>query len=127
MASERAIPEDLKQPCPLCKGSGAKMSTSFMNPRIPHPVHCHHCKGTGQVWALDLQEMAERIADLERQLAEAQAKLAALETRYASDENQRLCVGYLGGCDGDLESMPHIKECPSYTRDIELNPHRYRA
>ncbi len=55
----------------------------------------------------------------------ANRELQTLRTRYAIPENQRLCVGYNGGCDGDLEGTAHEPTCPAFARDRELRPHLY--
>ena len=56
---------------------------------------------------------------------EALPELREMRVRYAIPESQRLCVGYSGGCDGDLEGTAHEATCPAYTRDRELRPHLY--
>jgi hypothetical protein len=65
--SMRKIPEDLKQQCPNCNGTGRTTSQSFVSDADgTHPVisRCSACRAKGWMWALDQQEMAERIADL---------------------------------------------------------------
>lgn len=81
----------------------------------------------------------KRINELEGQLAQAEfqrdaalegwrivgEQLAALQERYKFEENQRLCVGFNGGCDGDLVASPHNELCPAREKDLLLNPHLY--
>lgn len=59
--------------------------------------------------------------------ARAEAEISLLQERYAHEENQRMCLGYLGGCSGDLYEEPHSPKCPAYRKDRELNPHLYAA
>jgi len=54
-------------------------------------------------------------------------QLDTLLARYAFQENQRLCVGYGGGCDGDLEAIEHNEGCPAREHDLTLRPHLYLA
>jgi hypothetical protein len=61
----------------------------------------------------------------QRIVAELQAEIETLKGRYAFDENQRLCVGYAGGCDGDLEATEHEENCPARKLDTGLRPHIY--
>ena len=62
------IPEDLKTTCPLCSGLGKIKRGSFARPNTDITKACHNCHRRGWIWKLDQQEMAERIAELERQL-----------------------------------------------------------
>lgn len=62
---ELLIPEDLKTVCPLCGGVGHKERTSFNDPSTMRMGSCHSCKGKGWIWALDQQEMAERVVKAE--------------------------------------------------------------
>lgn len=85
-----------------------------------------------------IEEIARRL-DLEQQLADQMAanenmvrekdqlsvELATLKARYAFHENQRLCDGYDGKCDGDLDGMAHEHTCPARTQDLILRPHLY--
>jgi hypothetical protein len=34
-----------------------------------------------------------------------------------------ICLGFEGGCDGDLEGEPHIEACPCYVRASSSRPH----
>ena len=61
------------------------------------------------------------------QLAAAQRERDELLSRYAFVENQHLCVGYNGKCDGDLEGEPHEEGCPARKRDMVLRPHLYKT
>lgn len=54
-------------------------------------------------------------------------ELARMREKYAHQENQELCLGFDGGCDGDLTATPHEENCPAYAKDKELNPHLYVA
>jgi hypothetical protein len=48
-----------------------------------------------------------------------------LIARYAFSENQRLCIGYRGGCDGDLADIEHDYCCAARVLDVTLRPHLY--
>lgn len=56
-----------------------------------------------------------------------ESELATLKARYAFHENQRLCDGYDGKCDGDLEGTAHEETCPARAKDLALRPHLYEA
>jgi len=81
--------------------------------------------------ALRLSNESERIARLTAKVAELEqerdAALATVErlSEYAVQKNEALCLGYEGGCDGDLEAEPHEEHCPARAKDMELNPHLY--
>jgi hypothetical protein len=62
---------------------------------------------------------------LEAELLAARERIAELEQRYAYQENQLLCLGYEGGCDGDLTALPHNDDCPAKVMDLKQNPHLY--
>jgi hypothetical protein len=79
VSDELVIPDDLKLTCPLCKGSGYVKRTGFSSagdmdanstPRLISRT-CMACKGKGWIWSLTQDEMAQRIARLEQQLANA--------------------------------------------------------
>jgi hypothetical protein len=83
-----------------------------------------------------LQERVYRLADewkrairanqtLEEQKAGLWHQVKRLTARYAIPENTLLCVGFDGGCDGDLEGSPHELFCPARAEDIKLRPHLY--
>ena len=61
------IPEDLKKVCPLCKG---KKEITYDDYEGRILGSCYFCSGTGVVWALTLEQMAERIARLEAEVKE---------------------------------------------------------
>jgi RecJ-like exonuclease len=84
------VTDDLKHKCPLCSGAGRREQISFRSagemdaggePQT-HTISCYLCKGSGFVWALDQQQMAERIAKLE-------AENAALRQRVEALTNER--------------------------------------
>lgn len=52
-------------------------------------------------------------------------ELAEYRQRYGWQENQRLCIGFNGGCDGDLEGIAHNSNCPSYAVDKKNRPYLY--
>lgn len=83
--SEYPVPEDLKAECVLCKGRGRVSSTSFVRPGTYIERQCHNCKGRGWNWALTFDEMAERIARAEAQLAAANERAERL-SRPVTDE-----------------------------------------
>jgi hypothetical protein len=64
-------------------------------------------------------------ADHQQALSALEEQLAELRKRYAFFENQRLCKGYVGGCDGDLEATEHDENCPARPLDLTLRPHLY--
>jgi hypothetical protein len=68
----------------------------------------------------DVSVLSERNRRLE-------SDLSALRGKYAFEENQELCIGFDGGCDGDLVATPHNDNCPAQARDRVLNPHLYDA
>lgn len=83
MGVERQIPE-LKTQCMICAGTGKTEHIGFSSAgdmdagNDPHPVTrtCYQCKGRGWAWALDQQEMAERIADLAAEVERLKEKHA---------------------------------------------------
>ena len=64
---------------------------------------------------------------LKGELAAAQRERDELLSRYAFVENQHLCVGYKGKCDGDLEGIAHKETCPAREKDEILRPHLYQT
>ena len=74
---------ELKKVCHWCKGTGeTTLPATWVNLECKVPCVC--CRGTGFEWTLYQYEMASCIADLERQLAEAQATIAALKTELSA-------------------------------------------
>lgn len=69
---EIPIPEDLKEKCPNCRGTGYTDRSGFSDPASGVKIRCSTCRGKGWLWALDQQEMAERLAQAESQAAELQ-------------------------------------------------------
>ena len=80
------IPEDLRTVCTLCNGSGSLQAFDFRSagemdandePKM-HAVTCRACRGKGWLWALDQEEMAQRIGALvaEVRRLEADVKIA---------------------------------------------------
>jgi len=67
-------------------------------------------------------EQAKSVAE---RIATAEARVKELEQRYAFAENQRLCLGDAGGCDGDLTATEHDEGCPALEKDKLLRPHLY--
>lgn len=63
--------------------------------------------------------------EAEGEFIKYKSELATLKARYAFHENQRLCDGYDGKCDGDLDGMAHEHTCPARTQDLILRPHLY--
>lgn len=62
MASEVSlIANELQTKCPLCKGVGMKEGMRFSETSQLRMGSCHTCKGRGWLWALDQEEMADRI------------------------------------------------------------------
>ena len=59
------IADDLKAVCPRCSGALIIESTSFVDPSSNKQVRCNVCKGSGTIWTLGLQEMAERVSRAE--------------------------------------------------------------
>lgn len=37
------------------------------------------------------------------------------------------CIGYYGGCDGDLCATPHEENCPMYAEDKKARPYLYET
>ena len=77
----KGMPE-LKLSCPNCGGSGYTERRGFSSAgdmdagNEPHPVamRCSACHARGWLWALDQEEMAERIARSEQALAALEAR-----------------------------------------------------
>lgn len=69
--------------------------------------------------------MRTELVRLRAENAKLQARLDAMSARYAFHENQRLCVGDAGACDGDLEGTEHEEWCPARVLDMTLRPHLY--
>ena len=72
------IAEYLKIKCPLCDGVGHKERGLFSDPSQMRMGSCHACKGTGKIWALTIEEMAERTSQAEAERDEAREKLNRL-------------------------------------------------
>src|ERR1700677_2375461 len=73
----------------------------------------------------EVKRLEQEIAPLPAELHAHTARVEALETKYAFAENQGLCIGYAGGCDGDLEATRHEEDCPARAKDMELRPYLY--
>ena len=63
------VPEDLKIVCPLCGGKGTNTVGGFADHAKEHQISCRMCKGRQWLWALDQEEMAQRIAKVEAENA----------------------------------------------------------
>lgn len=64
--------------------------------------------------------------DKENDLYYAVRELLYYRERYEFEENQSLCVGCNGRCDGDLVGAIHETHCPSFEKDIaKLRPDLY--
>jgi len=93
---------------------------------ITHLTVCHpnwQTDGGASIIKGRLPKSAEEL--LRESLATLQTKYDILAARYAFHENQRLCIGFNGGCDGDLEGTEHDENCPARSKDLELRPHLY--
>lgn len=86
MASDLEIPEDLRVLCPLCKGTKTVECTSFVDNEKLIMSSCHFCHAKGWLWALDQEQMAERIARAEAENKEAR--------RLLENASQRLHEGW---------------------------------
>lgn len=123
------IPEDLQVKCPLCAGEGMKNRTSFSDLSKMRMGSCHSCKGTGKIWALDQQEMAERIARAEADARTLKAQIEQLEASHEAGymlaysqvmkieelreqlERMRTALEHYGnknGCSGDQCCVAHL-------------------
>ena len=80
--------------------------------RLARSMYQPHELGSAEAWF-----------DVSLRLAE---KYLELSDRYELHENQRLCLGYSGGCDGNLEGLPHERKCPARIQDLVLRPHLYK-
>lgn len=61
---KQEISEYLRIDCPNCKGTGKVLRPGYEKHDLI-PNRCSVCHGSGKIWALDQQEMAERIAALD--------------------------------------------------------------
>ena len=77
------IAEYLKIKCPLCDGVGHKERGLFSDPSQMRMGSCHACKGTGKIWALTIEEMAERTSQAESRVRELEAAIKRLTTGRA--------------------------------------------
>jgi len=62
-----------------------------------------------------------------KELVALRGKYARLKAKYAFEENQALCISFAGGCDGDLEGVPHEDKCPAQVEDKQLRPRLYQS
>lgn len=97
------IPEDLKKVCPLCKG---KKEITYDDYEGRILGSCYFCSGTGVVWALTLEQMAERIARLEAEVAalKAQVEWTLIDEEHlpkVGDEVLKAESGYVDSVDAD--------------------------
>lgn len=74
-----------------------------------------------------LRQIAETSYCLEEEKRAMARELIYFRRRYAFRENQRLCLGYGGGCDGELVNTEHYEGCPARAADLKLRPHLYVA
>lgn len=70
---------------------------------------------------------AAHLTRCEYEVAEALHELLVLRARYAIPENNRLCLGYADGRDGNLTATPHEAECPARDKDLTLRPYLYEG
>ena len=87
------IPE-LKAKCPACD-NGKMSRVSFQDATKTVQKTCSVCSGRGWIWALDQQEMAERIDRAETALAAANRRIVRLDG-ILDDVDASLCA-----CRGD--------------------------
>ena len=113
--SELKIPEDLKVTCPLCAGAGEKEVSSFYDPSIMLIKICHVCKRKGWIWALDLDEMAERIARAEARATAAEAenkRLLSNPIEYAFNLSGQRASSWNGTLGGWMEGQSYWGSMP---------------
>ena len=72
-------------------------------------------------------DLGGKLAKVHGENAEKDRIIAALKSKYAFSENQELCIGFSGGCDGDLDDIEHDEGCPAQLEDIKLRPHLYES
>lgn len=77
--------------------------------------------------AKENKRLREQMYSFEDELEKAQATLEQMQERYAIPENQALCIGYAGGCDGDLVAAEHNDNCPAKAKDVELRSYLYAS
>ena len=68
------------------------------------------------------------IEDAEKRILAAMQDAEELLRRRKAmefEDNQDLCGGWDGGCDGDLEAIAHEENCPARAMDMKLRPHLY--
>ena len=75
--------------------------------------------------AIPVLENCQSPLDVIGEIVELSKEVKRLTTKYAFSENQQLCVGYDGKCDGDLEGTEHEEGCPALIKDRELRPYLY--
>lgn len=98
--------------------------------------HCEdlgRARGDIRTLTAENAQQSETIERLKARLRSIGAKEEEHEPPYIDCfdcsvfENQKLCVGYAGGCDGDLTAMAHDDFCPARANDVILRPHLYSA
>ena len=97
-------------------------------PEVPQDLREQYERLTKQWHGSTAQKRyANPLLNLIGRIACLESELSALREKYAFEENQELCIGFDGGCDGDLVATPHNDNCPAQARDRVLNPHLYDA
>ena len=84
--ADTVIAPDLRVPCSLCSGTGFRDSSDFRSAGemdvksepTTHHVTCYLCHGKKWMWALDQQEMAERVSKAEQENVALRAKVLRL-------------------------------------------------
>lgn len=91
---ELKIPEDLRSLCPNCYGVGSVILTGFTGGDVTGG--CPVCHARGWLWKLDQQEMAERIAAKDAELATLRTELEAARKRIerlsAPVQDEEICA-----------------------------------